>query len=172
MNKRYHWPPRSKRNLVLLQNDRNYNDIETIIKNRLKAAPQFIERLDLDTKLKGHSGCINCLEWSANGRYLLSGSDDNKVFMWDPFKSKSILEFLTPHSGNIFSVKFMPNSGDQLVITAAADHRIYIFDINRMSAPAAPFWKCNCHTQRIKRLATAADNANLFWSAGEDARIL
>lgn len=172
MHKRYHWPPRTKRNAVSLLSNRPYYDIETLIRNRMKAAPQFIQRLDLDTRLKGHTGCVNCLEWSANGRLLASGSDDNHVIIWDPFKSKTKLDFLTPHQGNIFSVKFLPNSDDTLIATGAADHCIYVFDITRLSEPASPYWKCCCHSQRVKRLATTAENANIFWSSGEDGRIL
>lgn len=55
-------------NTTQLVHDRGYYDIEAIIKNRQQIAPQFIRRLELDTELQGHSGCVNCLEWSDNGR--------------------------------------------------------------------------------------------------------
>lgn len=177
MQKYYHWPQKTERNVVSLQNDRSYYDIETLIRNRLRAAPLFIQRLDLDGKLEGHTGCVNCLEWSSNGRLLASGSDDNRILIWNAFKQQQVLDLMTPHQGNIFSVKFLPNAGDALIATGAADHHIYVFDINRMAELATaelttPFWKCNCHTQRVKRLATVAESPYLLWSAGEDGRIL
>lgn len=172
MQKFYRWQPRTVRNAILLQNDRSYFDIETLIRNRLKAAPQFIQRLDLDGKLEGHTGCVNCLEWSSNGRLLASGSDDNRVIIWNALKQEQVLDLMTPHQGNIFSVKFLPNTGDALIATGAADQHIYVFDINRTAELTTPCWKCNCHTQRVKRLATVAECPYLFWSAGEDGRVL
>lgn len=171
-HKHNRWPPRSIYNAVLLQNNRSLYDIEQLVKNRMKAAPQFITNLDVEAKLEGHGGCVNCLEWSSNGQLLASGSDDNRVILWNPFYYKPVLDLLTPHQGNIFSVKFLPNSGNALIATAAADRNIYIFDVNRATDVSTPFWKCNCHTQRVKRLATVPDNPSIFWSAGEDGRIL
>lgn len=55
-------------NIAQLISSRSYYDVETIIRNRLQSAPQFIKRLELETMLEGHLGCVNCLEWSSNGR--------------------------------------------------------------------------------------------------------
>lgn len=172
MYRHYHWPPRTTRNVVLIQNDRPYFNIETLVRNRLKAAPQFIQNLDIEAKLEGHNGCVNCLEWSSNGRLLASGSDDNRLILWKPFHHKPALDIMTPHQGNIFSVKFLPNTGDTLIATAAADRYCYVFDLNRATDLASPCWKCSCHTQRVKRLATVPDSPCIFWSAGEDGKIL
>lgn len=170
MSKRYHCPTRTVLNVTKLLSDRCYYDIETIIRNRLQTAPQFIKRLELDVALEGHNGCVNCLEWTSNGRLLASASDDCHVIIWDPFKQKQVLDFLTPHHGNIFSVKFLPNSGDSMVATGAADGQIYVFDINRTDV--TPHWKCNCHYTRVKRLATATETPFIFWSAAEDGNVL
>lgn len=66
MRQTYVYP--SMVNTVQLLNDRCYYDIEKIIRNRQQTAPQFIRRLGLDCMLKGHMGCVNCLEWSSDGR--------------------------------------------------------------------------------------------------------
>lgn len=147
IHKHYRWPPRTTRNVVLVQNDRSYYNIETMVKNRLKAAPQFIQNLDVEAKLEGHVGCVNCLEWSSNGRLLASGSDDNRLIIWKPFHHKPLYDLITPHQGNIFSVKFLPNTGDSLIATAAADRCCYVFDVNRAADQSSPCWKCSCHTQ-------------------------
>lgn len=149
--------------------DRNYNDIEQIVKNRLKTAPQFVERIELEAELKGHNGCVNCLEWSDNGRLLASASDDFHVMLWDPFSHKQVYDLATPHDGNIFSVKFLPKRNNSVLATGAGDYRIYIFDIHRGSNPIR---KCVCHNQRVKRLATTPKLAHLFWSAAEDGKVL
>lgn len=156
-------------NVAQILLNRNYSDIEHILKNRLKTAPQFIDKIELEAELKGHSGCVNCLEWSTNGRILASASDDFHVMLWDPFTHKQILDFSTPHEGNIFSVKFLPKRNDSILLTGAGDCKMYVFDINRGEFPIR---KCTCHGQRIKRLATTPKLIHLFWSAAEDGRVL
>lgn len=149
IHKHYRWPPRTTRNIVQVQNDRSYYNIEAMVKNRLKAAPQFVQNLDVQAKLEAHVGCVNCLEWSSNGRLLASGSDDNRLIIWKPFHHKPLCstDIMTPHQGNIFSVKFLPNTGDSLIATAAADRCCYVFDVNRINDQSSPCWKCSCHTQ-------------------------
>lgn len=149
VHKHYRWPPRTTRNIVQVLNDRSFYNIETMVKNRLKAAPQFVQNLDVQSKLEAHVGCVNCLEWSSNGRLLASGSDDNRLIIWKPFHHKPLCstDIMTPHQGNIFSVRFLPNTGDSLIATAAADRCCYVFDVNRVSDQCSPCWKCSCHTQ-------------------------
>lgn len=136
----------------------------------MQSAPNFIKRLELEAILEGHNGCVNCLEWNSSGRLLASGSDDCHVILWDPFKSRKVLDFLTPHHGNIFSVKFLPNSGDAKLVTGAADGQIFLFDIKQPDV--VPIWRCHCHESRVKRLATAPETPFVFWSVGEDSNVM
>lgn len=156
-------------NATKLLADRSYYDIETIIRNRLHAAPHLIKRLDFDGMLEGHTGCVNCLEWSSDGRVLASSSDDLRVILWDPFRKKQLFSFLTPHQGNVFSVKYLP--GTTKLATCAADCAIYVYDLYGATAEISPSWKCHCHQARVKRLATAGDTPFLFWSASEDGNV-
>ncbi|KAL5285981.1 WDTC1 family protein [Megaselia abdita] len=153
-------------NTTNLIRNREYfsSQYEVFFKQKSKFSSHFIDRLDLESVLKGHTGCVNCLEWSVDGKILISGSDDFQVILWDPFKGKRRDSIKTPHTGNIFSTKFLPNSNNTLIATAAADKYIYVTDVNKKSS----IWNCSCHTERVKRLATAPDNPFIFWSAGED----
>lgn len=156
-------------NTAQLISDRSYYSIETLIRNRLHAASQFIDRLELEATLEGHNGCVNGLEWSENGQYLASVSDDQHLMIWDPFKHQRLTDIATPHHNNIFSVKFLPQSQHSKVATGAGDSYVYLFDVNKS---AEPIWSCHCHTLRVKRLTTATDNPNLLWSSGEDGYVL
>lgn len=138
---------------------------DRLVRNRLQTAQSLMSRLELETELIGHSGCVNCLEWNDNGTVLATGSDDCHILLFDPFRHKIIQDVMTPHRGNIFSVKFMPKTDGNTVISAAGDARIYGFDLNHTEAP---IFKCNCHDTRIKRLAVAQETPHLFWSASED----
>lgn len=156
-----------KCNLTKLIFDRQISDIEQIIRNRLHATKEFIERLELEKELVGHSGCVNCLEWSSDGRLLASGSDDYHVLLWDPFRHKQLRDLPTPHRGNIFSVKFIPKTNNSKIFTGAGDFKIYGFDVNEID----PIFKCSCHNNRVKRLAVAPENMDLLWSSSEDGRV-
>jgi len=65
----------------------------------------FINRIGLVGNLKGHYGCVNTLQWTDDNQFLMSGSDDLSLVLWDPFRQKQIFNYKTPHEGNIFSVK-------------------------------------------------------------------
>ena len=88
--------------------------------------------------------------------------------VWDPFRRKRLVDIQTPHQGNIFSVKFIPRSNNRQVLSGAADGKIFMFDVHKDN----PTFSCCCHSKRIKRLAVAPDNPNLFWSSAEDGLVL
>lgn len=134
------------------------------IKN-LQTFEPFIDRLELQTKLIGHDGCVNCLEFTSNGKLLASASDDLSVILWDPYRSKKLTSFQTPHRGNIFSVRFLPKTNDQQLVTGAADNCMYAFDLSK---PEDPIFKCRCHQSRVKRIACAPELPSTFFSSSED----
>ncbi|KAG8451258.1 hypothetical protein GDO86_003475 [Hymenochirus boettgeri] len=127
----------------------------------------FIQRLGLEAELQGHTGCVNCLEWNDKGNLLASGSDDQHMMLWDPFRHKKLLSMHTGHTANIFSVKFLPHSGDRILVTGAADAKIHVHDITTRET----LHVFSEHTNRVKRIATAPLWPNTFWSAGEDGLI-
>lgn len=152
-------------NLIEILRSREISEkVHYQIKN-LQTFDGFVERLDLQTKLYGHDGCVNCLEFNSKGNLLASASDDLHVFLWDPYRNKKIRSFQTPHRGNIFSVKFIPKSNDNQIVTSAADHLIFAYDLH---SPEDPIFKCNCHLSRVKRLAVAPELPSIFFSSSED----
>ena len=77
-----------------------------VFAQRYQVTSSAVDRLGLETTLRGHSGCVNCLTWSLDGQLLASGSDDLKVILWQPFhKQPKSTVINTEHRGNIFSVK-------------------------------------------------------------------
>ncbi|XP_061530966.1 WD and tetratricopeptide repeats protein 1 isoform X3 [Phycodurus eques] len=127
----------------------------------------FIKRLGLEAELQGHTGCVNCLEWNEHGDLLASGSDDQHAIIWDPFRLKKLTTMHTGHAANIFSVKFLPHSGDRILITGAADTKVHVHDLTVKET----IHIFSDHTNRVKRIATAPMWPNTFWSAAEDGII-
>ncbi|EXJ69585.1 uncharacterized protein A1O5_07621 [Cladophialophora psammophila CBS 110553] len=95
----------------------------------------WVEDLDIVNELGAHTGCVNALCWSTSGNLLASGSDDTYLNIWNynppggakPFSLNTSVS--TGHRANIFSVKFMPHSGDHTVVTCAGDSEVRVFDL-------------------------------------------
>lgn len=92
---------------------------------------QWIDNMDIVNELEGHNGCVNALSWSRSGRLLASGSDDHRINIHSYHPESSTSQFnlttsiLTGHGTNIFSVRFMPYSGDRTIVSATDDVRIF-----------------------------------------------
>uniref|UniRef100_A0A8C5GA78 WD and tetratricopeptide repeats protein 1 n=1 Tax=Gouania willdenowi TaxID=441366 RepID=A0A8C5GA78_GOUWI len=98
---------------------------------------------------------------------LASGSDDQHAIIWDPFRHKKLTTMHTGHAANIFSVKFLPHSGDRILVTGAADTKVHVHDLTVKET----IHMFSDHTNRVKRIATAPMWPNTFWSAAEDGII-
>ena len=101
-------------------------------------------------------------------KYFFLGSDDLRVIVWDPFRGRVVRSLTTGHGGNIFSVKFMPQSGNSRVVSGAADHKIQLHDMET-DKTIQTFKK---HIYRVKRLEVTPDCPNIIWSASEDGTVM
>lgn len=92
------------------------------------------------------------------------------MILWDPLRGRTLQTVRTKHTGNIFSVKFLPHSGDGLAASGAADSRVQVHDLGRGGESVHVF--ARHHFGRVKRMDVAGDEAHMLWSAGEDGLIL
>lgn len=111
-------------------------------RRRLYSDRHLVTDIDIVQELDGHTGCVNALSWSSNGRLLASGSDDLhlNIHRYLPSDDSSqqfqlTTSVATGHTQNIFSVKFMPHSGDNTLITAAGDGEVRVFDLEYSGPP-------------------------------------
>ncbi|KAG9510632.1 WD and tetratricopeptide repeats protein 1 [Fragariocoptes setiger] len=156
-------------NILSVLKNRSIGNISSIqCRRRLQITPHLIDRFALEAELWGHYGCVNTLEFNEHGSILASGSDDQDVILWNPFARKKLKTVSTGHTGNIFSVKFLPHSNDTIIATGAGDRLVKVFDTSVNDT----LLDCSCHAGRVKRIATVAESHFLLWSAGEDGKIL
>ncbi|VDO94965.1 unnamed protein product [Soboliphyme baturini] len=131
--------------------------------------PDLIHRLGFSCTLQGHTGCVNCLQWNDAGTLLASGSDDFNVIIWDPFLRKNLHTIHTGHTNNVFSVKFLPETNDHVVVSGAGDGKIFAHHLQSTNDTKRVF---ACHFGRVKRLATCPAEPHLIWSASEDGLVM
>jgi len=138
----------------------------------------IVGRLTLSHKLKQHTGCVNTVSWSSCGRYILTGSDDTHVCIWD-WENDGTLKssFGTGHTANIFCAKFLPFTNNSRIVTCARDGLINVFDLEQSASSLLDMQlkermrQYRCHRQSVKKLVTFDDNPHLFLSCSNDGTV-
>lgn len=76
-----------------------------------------------------HSSRITSLDWSKCGDYLVSGSIDTNVYVWDrenPFKKVAIKN---AHVDAVNSVSFLNNTSGLTVVSVGQDAAVRVWDV-------------------------------------------
>ncbi|KAL4907501.1 hypothetical protein BDW74DRAFT_166859 [Aspergillus multicolor] len=148
---------------------------------------EWVSELDIVNELGGHTGCVNALSWSRSGRLLASGSDDFhlNIYSYQPDLSTAPFalntSIFTGHTGNIFSVAFMPHSNDRTLVTAAGDSTVRVFDIEHSSRSGSqgvpPAFSTQAGNQNLNRffgntryLGVGNTNARIYRSHADRAK--
>ena len=76
---------------------------------------------------------------------------------------------MTSHRANIFSAKFLPETGDQKIISCSGDGSLLYTDLLREPETAACLF--NCHVGTVYETVTIPGDPNTFLSAGEDGTV-
>jgi len=126
---------------------------------------KYIKRLEYH-RLVGHSGCVNTVSWNSSGTIIVSGSDDQKLKIWEPFTKKLLRTIKTPHTGNIFCAKFMPGSNDQTIVSCAREPNVYVFDLSRPTNPVQH--RYSCHTDVVHKISIEPGSTSVFLSCSSD----
>jgi WD40 repeat protein len=75
--------------------------------------------------LRGHSGQVNAVAFSADGSVLASGGDDARVLLWDAAQARQI--GVMPGTGGIRSLVF--NHDGSLLASGGDDGRVRIWNL-------------------------------------------
>ncbi|KAJ3691286.1 hypothetical protein LUZ61_020450 [Rhynchospora tenuis] len=127
------------------------------------ASEGIYKSLGIERKLKEHRGCVNTLCFNSDGNILLSGSDDQKIILWDWQIGSSKCSLHTGHTKNIFHVQFMPWSNDTSIITCSADGQVrHIHMLER-----ATIRVLGEQLGPVNRMAIEPGSANTFYTCSE-----
>jgi len=75
----------------------------------------------------GHSGRINSVNFSPDGNFVLSGSTDNTLKLWNVNTGREIRTF-RGHSGSVNSVSFSPDGN--FVLSGSTDKTLKLWNVN------------------------------------------
>lgn len=106
-------------------------------------------------------GDMISISLSSDGNYIVAGSSDNKVYLFDKLSSTPLWVYST--EGDVISVSI--SSDGNYIVVGSNDHKIYLFD---KSSPT-PLWNCNAGDE-ILSVAISSDG-NYIVAGSQDNKI-
>nr|XP_039251943.1 periodic tryptophan protein 2 homolog [Styela clava] len=79
-------------------------------------------------KQHGHFNNMRCLDYSPDGRYIVSGGEDSKVKVWNTLTGFCFVTF-TEHTSSVTGVQFTRNG--HVIVSASLDGTVRAFDMHR-----------------------------------------
>ncbi|SLM37484.1 prolyl oligopeptidase [Lasallia pustulata] len=110
--------------------------------------------------LEGHSGPVNAVAFSPDGKQLVSGSHDETVRIWDAAMGVK-LQTLEGHSGPVYAVAFSPD-GKQLA-SGSFDKTVWIWD----AATGATLQTFEGHLEPVSAVAFSPNGKQLASGSGD-----
>lgn len=86
-------------------------------------------------QMTGHEDFVYCLSWQPEGKYIVSGSTDNTLWIWEVESGKPLFH-LTEHTNYAHGVAWSPDG--KYIASASCDGKIIIWDVQNLpeKAPA------------------------------------
>ncbi|CAG7784767.1 unnamed protein product [Allacma fusca] len=133
-----------------------------------KGNPDFVRRLVNYKSLPVHNGCVNSISWNATGSCILSGSDDHKLIVTDPFRQnfQIIADYKTDHRSNIFCARFLPFTNDEKILSCSGDGVILVTDLQNTDSYINRY---ECHDSTCYKLLPL--DSYTFLSCSEDKTV-
>ncbi len=113
--------------------------------------------------LKSHLNVVVDLVFSADGRYLVSGSGDNTVKVWDATKDFKLVHTFREHQDSVYAVMVFPYHGDYRIVSAGLNNHIFLYSLNQKDVLASFSHKDMVYSLTVSRKYIA--------SAGFDNKI-
>ena len=113
--------------------------------------------------LKGHRSSVLSVAITPDGQYIVSGSDDKTIKIWD-INTGECLKILEGHTDSVRSVAIIPDG--QSIVSSGGDSTIKIWDISTGECLKT----LEGHTEFVRTVAITPDGQSIV-SGGDDAII-
>ncbi|KAJ7202947.1 quinon protein alcohol dehydrogenase-like superfamily [Mycena haematopus] len=106
--------------------------------------------------LEQHTGRVRSVAYSANGKRIVSGSDDCTVRIWDAETGAALREPLEGHTDVVTSVVFSPDG--KRIVSGSHDHTLRIWNAETGAALREPL---EGHTDAVTSVAFSPDGKRI-----------
>ncbi|TFK74199.1 WD40 repeat-like protein [Pluteus cervinus] len=115
--------------------------------------------------LKGHTAEVLSVAYSQDGRYLVSGSRDKTMRIWDMTSGQPVIDPLQGHSDSVWSVSYSPNG--TYMVSGSKDNTIRIWN----AASGESIMELQKHTGPVWSVVYSPDNQCIA-SGSDDKTII
>ena len=113
----------------------------------------------------GHTGAVYCTSYSPNGCYIVTGSMDRTIRIWDAETGSVVVGPVEGHTDDVRSVAYSPNG--RHITSGSKDRTIRIWDAETGSPVGKPL---KGHTSSVRTVAYSPDGQHII-SGSDDKSI-
>ena len=119
--------------------------------------------------LQGHKGSVNVARFNHDGKYCLTGGDDRRVLLWNPYKEPSdeiapIKEYAI-HSKQVLDVAVAHDNAS--FASCGGDKTVFVWDVGS----GRVLRRLVGHDQRVNAVAYAGTDCSVLISASYDKTV-
>ncbi|KAG8720878.1 hypothetical protein FRC09_008845 [Ceratobasidium sp. 395] len=136
----------------------NSDDFDRVVRGDDTHAPRTA-----DSSPKGHDCKVKALAYSTDGAYIVSGSKDCTLRIWDVRTGRMVGQPLEGHTASISSVSFSPDG--TRVVSSSFDDTVRIWDVSTCTVFGEPLIG---HTGWITSVSYSPDGAYIASGSGDE----
>ena len=115
----------------------------------------------INSVLQGHAEGVTSVAFSPDGKYIVSGSEDKNIRMWDAQTGKLVAAPFEGHTGSVTSVAFSPDGN--YIVSGSSDSTIRMWDAQTGRLVSDPF---EGHTTTVTSVAFSPDGKYIVSGLG------
>ena len=115
--------------------------------------------------LQGHTDVVQSVAYSPDGKYIVSGSDDKTIRVWDATTGETVAGSFQKHTEGVNSVTYSPNG--KYIASSSSDSTIRVWDVTIGETVAGPF---QGHTEKVNYVVYSPDGKHIV-SGSDDKTI-